>query len=454
MKKYVEEVIDINSIFENIPCSYILLNNQGIITDANKKFVEMIEYEYGDIINRNIEEFLSVASKMLFHSLFLVNISVTGIVEELYLTFKNKNGFHIPVLLNGSREEDELINCVLVRMNKRIEYEEELQNIRKELEVAYKEKNLALENARKKAEELEYLSYHDQLTGMYNRYFFDTIIAEKMDKADNLNEPISMAILDIDHFKHVNDTWGHPVGDEVLKLTAKTTNEAKDESDFLVRLGGEEFVVLMPYTEIKAATAKAEKIRLAIEENYHAVTGKQTVSIGVAERLKYESFKNWYRRMDDSLYSAKQGGRNQVVSSDGNEKFHDMGECLDLKKESLIGNKEIDTQHYDINKIAKQLIWLIQENKEHQEIRQVLELLIRQIKDHFEYEDKYLFDIKYPESSIHADEHSSIIEKLLQVKDDYERGNVKPVALLSFIVDEVMIGHLQNEDIKYFIYIK
>ena len=447
-------MIDINSIFENIPCSYILLNNQGIITDANKKFVEMIEYEYGDIINRNIEEFLSVASKMLFHSLFLVNISVTGIVEELYLTFKNKNGFHIPVLLNGSREEDELINCVLVRMNKRIEYEEELQNIRKELEVAYKEKNLALENARKKAEELEYLSYHDQLTGMYNRYFFDTIIAEKMDKADNLNEPISMAILDIDHFKHVNDTWGHPVGDEVLKLTAKTTNEAKDESDFLVRLGGEEFVVLMPYTEIKAATAKAEKIRLAIEENYHAVTGKQTVSIGVAERLKYESFKNWYRRMDDSLYSAKQGGRNQVVSSDGNEKFHDMGECLDLKKESLIGNKEIDTQHYDINKIAKQLIWLIQENKEHQEIRQVLELLIRQIKDHFEYEDKYLFDIKYPESSIHADEHSSIIEKLLQVKDDYERGNVKPVALLSFIVDEVMIGHLQNEDIKYFIYIK
>lgn len=447
-------MIAINSIFENIPCSYILLNNQGIITDANKKFLEMIEYEYGDVINKHIEEFLSVASKMLFHSLFLVNISVAGIVEELYLTFKNKNGFDIPVLLNGSRGKDEFINCVLVRMSKRIEYEGELQNIKEELETAYKEKNIALENAKKKAEELEYLSYHDQLTGIYNRHFFDTIIAEKMDKADKLNKPISMAILDIDHFKHVNDTWGHPVGDEVLKLTAKTTSDVNDESDFLVRLGGEEFVVLMPYTEIEAATFKAEKIRAAIEEKHHPVTGKQTVSIGVAERLKYESFKNWYRRMDESLYRAKQGGRNQVVSSDGSEKFHDMGECLDLKKESLIGNKEIDMQHYDINKIAKQLIRLIQENKEHQEIMMVLELLTIHIKDHFEYEDKYLFDIQYPENSLHEDEHRSLIEKLLQVKDDFSIGEVKPVALLSFIVDELMIGHLQNEDTKYFIYIK
>ncbi len=454
MTKYIDEVITINSIFENIPCGYILLNNQGIITDANKKFLEMIEYEYGDVINKHIEEFLSVASKMLFHSLFLVNISITGIVEELYLTFKNKNGFDIPVLLNGSSEDGEFINCVLVRMNKRIEYEDELQNIREELELAYKEKNLALENERKRAEELEYLSYHDQLTGVYNRHFFDTIIAEKMEKADKLNEPISMAILDIDHFKNVNDTWGHPIGDEVLKLTAKTTNNVKDQSELFVRLGGEEFVVLMPYTDIKAATFKAEKIRAAIEEKHHPVTGKQTVSIGVAERLRYESFKNWYRRMDDSLYRAKQGGRNQVVASDGNEKFHDMGECLDLKRESLIGNKEIDNQHMDINMIAKQLIGIIHENKEYQEIMPVLELLTRHIKDHFEYEDKYLFDIQYSEFSFHADEHKSLIDKLLQIKDDYKRGEVKPVALLSFIVDEVMIGHLQNEDTKYFIYIK
>lgn len=131
-----------------------------------------------------------------------------------------------------------------------------------------------------------------------------------------------------------------------------------------------------------------------------------------------------------------------------------MGESLDLKKESLIGNKEIDKQHNDINMTAKELIRLIQENKEHEEIMLVIELLTRNIKDHFEYEDKYLFDIQYPEFSLHADEHKNLIEKLLQVKDDYGRGEVKPVALLSFIVDEVMIGHLQNEDTKYFIYIK
>lgn len=447
-------MITINSIFEKVPCGYILLNNQGIIKDANKKFLEMIEYEYEDVIDKHIEGFLSVVSKMLIHSLFFVQLPVTGTVEELYLTFKNKNGFDIPVLLNGNRESDELINCILVRMNKRIEYEEELQNIREELEAAYKEKNLALDNARKKTEELEYLSYHDQLTGVCNRHFFNTIIAEKMDKADSLNEPISMAILDLDHFKNVNDTWGHPVGDEVLKLTAKTTSDVKDDSDFFVRLGGEEFVILMPHTKIKEAAFKAEKIRTAIEENPHPITGRQTVSIGVAERLKYESFKNWYRRMDDSLYRAKQGGRNQVVSSDGNESFPDMGDYIDLNKESLIGNKEIDKQHNDINTIAKQLIGLVQENKEHREIMSVMELLTSHIIDHFEYEDKYLCDIQYPGFNLHADEHRSLIAKLLQVKDNYGRGEVKPAALLSFIVDDVMIGHFQNEDIKYFIYIK
>ena len=307
-------MIIINSIFENAPCGYILLNNQGIIKDVNKKFLEMIECVHEDVINKHIEEFLSLASKMLLHSLFFIQISATGIVEELYITLKNKSGFDIPVLLNGNRENDELINCVLVRMSKRMEYEEELQNIREELELAFKEKNLALNNARKKTEELEYLSYHDQLTGVYNRHFFETIISEKMNQSDNLNKPISMMILDIDHFKCVNDTWGHPVGDEVLKLTAKITSDVKEESDFFIRLGGEEFIILMPHTDIKSATLKAEKIRTAIEGNCYPITGKQTVSIGVAERLKYESFKNWYKRMDNSLYSAKQGGRNKVVS--------------------------------------------------------------------------------------------------------------------------------------------
>ena len=81
-----------------------------------------------------------------------------------------------------------------------------------------------------------------------------------------------------------------------------------------MRLGGEEFVILMPNTEIKSATLKAEKIRIYIEGNYYPIAGKQTVSIGVAERLKYESLKNWYKRMDSSLYCAKQSGRNKVVS--------------------------------------------------------------------------------------------------------------------------------------------
>jgi diguanylate cyclase (GGDEF)-like protein len=126
-------------------------------------------------------------------------------------------------------------------------------------------------------------------------------------------------LLDLDHFKNVNDTWGHPVGDELLKLTSRTMEETKRNSDILIRFGGEEFIVLMPHTSIEGAAAAAEKIRAEIERNSHPVTGVQTVSIGVVERMKSESFRLWYKRTDDALYRAKESGRNRVVVADENE---------------------------------------------------------------------------------------------------------------------------------------
>jgi len=162
---------------------------------------------------------------------------------------------------------------------------------------------------------LETIAGRDQLTGTYNRYHLDTIISGEMEQSEFLGQPLSMAILDMDYFKNVNDTWGHPVGDEVLKHTANIIREAIRDSDILFRFGGEEFMLLMPYTALKGAYEASEKIRTAIENNPHPVAGKQTASFGVAERMKFESFADWYHRADDAMYEAKRHGRNCVFTA-------------------------------------------------------------------------------------------------------------------------------------------
>ena len=163
-----------------------------------------------------------------------------------------------------------------------------------------------------RAEKLEIIAGKDQLTGVYNRHFFDSIITEEMKKSDYFGAPLSIALIDMDRFKLVNDTWGHPIGDEVLKQTAQVIEETIRVTDILIRFGGEEFLLLMPQTPLRGAMDAAEKVRIAIENKHHPVAGRQTASIGVSEKEKYESFISWYKRVDVALYKAKENGRNRV----------------------------------------------------------------------------------------------------------------------------------------------
>ena len=144
----------------------------------------------------------------------------------------------------------------------------------------------SIEDRKKVENEINYLGYHDQLTGLYNRHYFEMIITDEMDRSDRYGEPLSMLLLDLDHFKIVNDTWGHPVGDELLQLTANVIGRNIRTSDVLIRFGGEEFVVLMPQTTKEGIIEAADKIRIAIEQEHHPITGIRTVSIGVAQRYE------------------------------------------------------------------------------------------------------------------------------------------------------------------------
>lgn len=135
---------------------------------------------------------------------------------------------------------------------------------------------------------LLHLSYHDQLTGLYNRTYFAVKVIEEMKEAELNQHPITLLLLDIDNFKKVNDNYGHLIGDEVLKNIAQVSAKIIRKNDTLVKFGGEEFIVLMPKTSIIQALKTAEDIRMKIESLNHPVAGRLTVSIGVAERIKSE----------------------------------------------------------------------------------------------------------------------------------------------------------------------
>lgn len=176
-----------------------------------------------------------------------------------------------------------------------------------------------LDEATEQSKELEEKLYQDQLTGAYNRRAYDRRAEEEMDRFLRYGNVFSLLLLDADHFKNINDRYGHAIGDKCLKEIIKRTQTMLRKVDMLARYGGEEFTIIMPETDKKSAKLAAEKIRKNIEKIefvYKEEKVTVTVSIGVAEISKEdEKFESLFERADIAVYQAKSKGRNQVVAN-------------------------------------------------------------------------------------------------------------------------------------------
>jgi diguanylate cyclase (GGDEF)-like protein/PAS domain S-box-containing protein len=171
--------------------------------------------------------------------------------------------------------------------------------------------------AQKELEErLRKLAITDELTGAFNRRHFFELGEGELERAERYGRVTSLAMLDVDHFKRINDGLGHAAGDAALRSLVEVLREVVRSVDVIGRLGGEEFVLLLPETDLGAAAATAERVRRTIAERC-AVGGVQlTVSIGVAERRPTESLSDLLKRADEGLYRAKAGGRDRVILAD------------------------------------------------------------------------------------------------------------------------------------------
>ncbi len=164
---------------------------------------------------------------------------------------------------------------------------------------------------------LEQAALTDGLTGMQNRRYFDDALREYLQEFRRIEKPIGLMILDLDHFKSVNDTHGHDVGDEVLKSIANCLRDFTRRHDVVARLGGEEFAVVVPNMDDDHLQKFAERIRKAVA-GLNIVSGnvrlKVTTSVGLAIWDRRENPDEFFRRADKMLYRAKQLGRNRVCA--------------------------------------------------------------------------------------------------------------------------------------------
>jgi len=156
-------------------------------------------------------------------------------------------------------------------------------------------------------------AHYDQLTSIYNRHRFNELFAIEKDRTDRTHGVMSIIIIDIDDFKKVNDTYGHNVGDIVLKTFSQLITNKIRISDIFARWGGEEFVILLLDTDINGGYEVAEQIRKVIENYNFKQVKKVTASFGVAEYEHKQSLEDLVKRCDKALYIAKSGEKNQVV---------------------------------------------------------------------------------------------------------------------------------------------
>ena len=227
---------------------------------------------------------------------------------------------HIPVIMLTAEQDSERKAEILDRgasdyVTKPFNEKELIARVRVHHRVKVLQDELREANTR-----LEALATTDGLTGLFNRREFDRLFASEVHRSARYKVPLAVVLIDVDHFKHVNDTYGHPFGDQVLRNLSRVITEGVRTTDFVARYGGEEIAVVLTQTAHAGAMEVAERLRAQVEATPHEHPGKtvfKTASFGLASfdgndaPVRPESL---LERADKALYAAKHRGRNRVVA--------------------------------------------------------------------------------------------------------------------------------------------
>lgn len=305
--------------------------------------------------------------------------------------------------------------------------------------------------------ELEKLSSTDRLTGAWNRAHFDKTLAIELSRSVRYHQPVTLVLVDIDHFKQINDQHGHATGDEVLREVVRVIRSNIRTSDMLFRWGGEEFAILAPSTNYRSAANLAETLRSKIEQLVVKDAGNITISLGVAEHVSGESEMTWFGRADAAMYSAKSAGRNRfVVNQHGSSDLWVADQSAMILRMSWhesydCGEPTIDQEHRKLFELANALIdAAFRRATNPHEFDAALDKLLAHVAHHFADEEAVLARHHYAGLEDHARAHKRLVERALELRDAAAAGGVTIGELVDFLADEVVARHMLKKDREFY----
>ncbi len=273
----------------------VVLFPDGSVYEANQRFAEMLGYSLEEVFSLSLWDWDLLYGR---EDLLEMLRTVSDAGDHFETRHRRKDGREIDVELstNGTvYKGQKLILCICRDVTER----NMIQNALIESEKRYQE-----------------MSIIDDLTRLYNYRYFFAQLEKEIEISKRYGQPLSLILIDIDDFKQYNDTYGHMEGDRVLARVGQILNNSIRKSDTAFRYGGEEFLVLMPVTELEESSVTAERIRQAISKDvFEPIPGEKvcvTVSIGVAQYKGEKDAREFFQRVDNLMYEAKKTGKNRV----------------------------------------------------------------------------------------------------------------------------------------------
>ncbi len=294
----------------------------------------------------------------------------------------------------------------------------------------------------------------DQLTGAFNRQYLEHHLEQIILEYERHAQPLSLILMDLDHFKRINDKFGHDMGDQVLAKTVATVKDVIRSTDPVIRWGGEEFLILARNSDLFGAGILAEKIRLALAETDFGPAENMTASFGVTERFFAEPTDIWFKRTDLALYQAKNSGRNQVAAWNPNDplpiqlhriEWQPGWDCCDVR---------INQEHRHLNVLANQLIDALSRGENETAIQRRLHEMMDHLANHFDHEEELLKEKGYPDLEQHAQKHLDLLTEASELLTNHREKRLDQKELVSAMIGKMVLGHLLITDSNFFSYLQ
>lgn len=288
------------------------MKEDGTLLDANKGLLEMLHPLEPDPVGKKIPYFFIQPN---FSSLISMQLKANGTIYTGLITLGDYSSVtrSLKARVWRSDEHIQIIGeCDILEQERLIETLHQLNDASAKTEFDTATSNLAFRHFNEK---LLTQSFTDPLTGLGNRRRLDQVLNLEIGRARRTGEKLCVAMGDLDHFKRVNDTYGHDAGDKVLITFSEMLIEHMRPTDILARFGGEEFIILMPHTDLQSGVSAVDRFRNKFSETLvEPLPSPVTVSFGLAELTTDEDAEALLRHADEALYKAKNQGRNRVAT--------------------------------------------------------------------------------------------------------------------------------------------